>query len=169
MRRVAGKVARRLAIVALIASLGGAATGDAVRKPEAPGGGTAAQNKDGAEVKDLSGILEPIRTEHGLPALGAAVVTGKGLEAIGVVGVRKAGTDLAATAEDQWHLGSDTKAMTAFLIAALIEGGSSNGRRRSARCSRRSPPRPRPRSSGRSRSASFFRTTAGFRPTPPGG
>jgi CubicO group peptidase (beta-lactamase class C family) len=50
-------------------------------------------------------------------------VTGKGLEASGVVGVRKAGTEIAATADDKWHLGSDTKAMTAVLIAALVENG----------------------------------------------
>ena len=85
--------------------------------------GASVQKAAAVQVKDLSGILEPIRSKHGLPALGAAVVTGKGLEAIGVAGVRKAGTDIGATAEDQWHLGSDTKAMTAFLIAALIEEG----------------------------------------------
>lgn len=75
------------------------------------------------EIKDLRGILEPLRLEHGLPALGAAIVTGQGLEAIGVVGVRKAGTDVAATADDLWHLGSDTKAMTAYLMAGLVEQG----------------------------------------------
>lgn len=74
-------------------------------------------------VKDLGGILEPIRLKHGLPALGAALVTGEGLEAVGVAGVRKAGTDIPATAEDKWHLGSDTKAMTAYLVAALVERG----------------------------------------------
>jgi CubicO group peptidase (beta-lactamase class C family) len=69
------------------------------------------------------GLLEPIRQKHGLPALGAAVVKGEGLQAIGVVGVRKAGTDVPATAEDLWHLGSDTKAMTSWLIGALVEQG----------------------------------------------
>ena len=77
-----------------------------------------------AGTKDLGGILEPIRQKHGLPALGAAVVTGQGLQGIGVAGVRKAGTDVPATADDLWHLGSDTKAMTAFLIAALVEQGT---------------------------------------------
>jgi CubicO group peptidase (beta-lactamase class C family) len=58
-----------------------------------------------------------------VPALAGAVVTGKGLEAIGAVGVRKVGTDIAATVEDLWHIGSDTKAMTAALIGKLVEQG----------------------------------------------
>lgn len=71
----------------------------------------------------LSSLLDPIRQKHGLPALGGAIVTGKGLLSCGVVGVRKAGTEVAATLRDEWHLGSDTKAMTATLIAALVEQG----------------------------------------------
>jgi CubicO group peptidase (beta-lactamase class C family) len=83
----------------------------------------AVQNAGAGKIKDLRGSLEPIRLEHRLPALGAAVVTGQGLQGIGVAGVRKTGTDVPATADDLWHLGSDTKAMTAFLIAALVEQG----------------------------------------------
>jgi len=37
-----------------------------------------------------------------------------------VTGVRKAGTDVAATPADLWHLGSDTKAMTAAWIARIV-------------------------------------------------
>jgi CubicO group peptidase (beta-lactamase class C family) len=73
--------------------------------------------------KELKELLESIRQKHQLPALAGAIVTGKGLEAIGAVGVRKAGTDVAVTAEDLWHIGSDTKAMTAALIGRLVEQG----------------------------------------------
>jgi CubicO group peptidase (beta-lactamase class C family) len=38
-----------------------------------------------------------------------------------VTGVRKDGTSVAVTAGDKWHLGSDTKVMTACLLATLIE------------------------------------------------
>jgi CubicO group peptidase (beta-lactamase class C family) len=76
-----------------------------------------------AGEKDLAGLLGPIRQKHNVPALGGAIVTSNGLDAIGVVGVRKAGTEIAATADDKWHLGSDTKAMTAVLIATLVEQG----------------------------------------------
>ncbi len=68
-------------------------------------------------------MLEPIRATHQLPALAAAVVTSRGLMAIGATGVRRSGSDVRVTVEDQWHLGSDTKAMTATLIALLVERG----------------------------------------------
>jgi CubicO group peptidase (beta-lactamase class C family) len=68
-------------------------------------------------------LIEPIRLDHRLPALGAALVTSKGVEMSGVTGVRKTGADVTATINDQWHLGSDTKAMTAVIIATLVERG----------------------------------------------
>jgi len=76
-----------------------------------------------AGEKGLDEILGAVRQTHSVPALGAAIVTSKGLEAVGVVGLRKAGTEVAATADDKWHLGSDTKAMTACLVASLVERG----------------------------------------------
>ncbi len=68
-------------------------------------------------------ILEPIRKKHNLPAMAAALVTGQGLEIAGAVGLRKAAADVPATIDDLWHLGSDTKAMTATMIGALVEKG----------------------------------------------
>jgi len=56
-----------------------------------------------------------------VPALARAIVTTKELQTIGVVGVRKSGTDIPVTLEDKWHLISNTKAMTAMLIGALVE------------------------------------------------
>lgn len=70
------------------------------------------------EIVDL---LKPIRTQFGIPAMVAAVVTADGLQASAVVGVRKVGTDVAATLDDAWHLGSNTKAMNAMLAATLVE------------------------------------------------
>jgi CubicO group peptidase (beta-lactamase class C family) len=71
----------------------------------------------------INEVLESIRQKHQVPALAGAIVTGKGLVASGVVGVRKAGTEIQATVDDKWHLGSDTKAMTATLIGVLVEQG----------------------------------------------
>lgn len=72
----------------------------------------------------LAAALQPILEKHHLPALAGALVTGDGAVRIGVVGVRKAGTTVAATPDDLWHLGSDTKAMTAAVVARLVEQGS---------------------------------------------
>jgi CubicO group peptidase (beta-lactamase class C family) len=71
----------------------------------------------------VTGALDPIRQTHHLPGMAGAIVTSDGVEALGVAGVRKAGTDVVVMADDQWQLGSDTKAMTAVLIASLVERG----------------------------------------------
>ncbi|MEM8884453.1 MAG: serine hydrolase domain-containing protein [Planctomycetota bacterium] len=76
-----------------------------------------------AAPRDLSKLLEPIRKQHEVPALGGAIVKGGKLEAIGAVGVRKLGSDKAVTVDDLWHLGSCTKAMTATLLARAVERG----------------------------------------------
>lgn len=59
----------------------------------------------------------------GSPALAGGVSTRDGLIWSGVRGVRRAGSDDAATATDRWHLGSNTKAMTAAVFARLVEQG----------------------------------------------
>jgi len=79
--------------------------------------------QDSPGEKGINDILEPIRQKHKLPALTGAIVTSKDLNAIGAVGVRKTGIDIPVTLKDKWHLGSDTKAMTAMLIGALVEQG----------------------------------------------
>src|SRR5262249_6063016 len=53
----------------------------------------------------------------------AAVVDRDGVVAIGAVGRRRSDEEAALTAADEFHLGSDTKAMTAFLAARLFERG----------------------------------------------
>jgi CubicO group peptidase (beta-lactamase class C family) len=73
--------------------------------------------------ENLNALLEPILKKYDLPALAGAIVTSKGLSAVGAVGVRKYGTDTPVTVNDQFHLGSDTKAMTATLLATLVEEG----------------------------------------------
>lgn len=72
---------------------------------------------------DLAAMLEPVRLRHGLPALAAAVMRRGRLVSSGVTGVRALGTDVPATIQDRFHLGSDTKAMTALLVAMAIESG----------------------------------------------
>jgi CubicO group peptidase (beta-lactamase class C family) len=72
---------------------------------------------------EINELLAPVREKHQVPALAAAVVSSKGLVAVGAVGVRKLGDKTPVTVDDQFHLGSDTKAMTAALIAGLVEEG----------------------------------------------
>jgi CubicO group peptidase (beta-lactamase class C family) len=72
----------------------------------------------------VTDALTPIRQQYHVPAIAGAIVTSKGLDICGVVGVRKSGTGIAVSLDDQWHLGSDTKAMTATLVGRLVEQGS---------------------------------------------
>jgi CubicO group peptidase (beta-lactamase class C family) len=76
-----------------------------------------------ADDPKLEQLLESIVTKYGLPALAGGMVNVSGLQRAGVAGVRKAGARTQATLADLWHLGSDTKAMTASLVGMLVEEG----------------------------------------------
>jgi CubicO group peptidase (beta-lactamase class C family) len=67
--------------------------------------------------------LAAIARDERVPALGGAIVTRDGCEGVFVTGVRALGQEAAVTVDDAWHLGSCTKAMTATLIALLVERG----------------------------------------------
>lgn len=73
--------------------------------------------------KELAAILRTGRERHQIPAIAAAWVTSDGLQSCAVAGTRKKGSEIAATLNDKWHLGSDCKAMTAVLMARLVEKG----------------------------------------------
>ena len=73
--------------------------------------------------KSLDAMLEPYLAQYGLPSLAAAVVVDGEVIAVGAVGTRKAGVKIPVTVEDRFHLGSDTKAMTALLAAIFVEAG----------------------------------------------
>jgi CubicO group peptidase (beta-lactamase class C family) len=53
----------------------------------------------------------------------AAIVEGGRITAIGATGVRCRGHEQRITADDLFHIGSDTKSMTATLIAIFVEEG----------------------------------------------
>lgn len=69
----------------------------------------------------INSLLAPVRDKHRLPGLVAAVVQDGKVVACGAVGTRKLGTDVPITVNDKIHLGSCTKAVTAAMIATLIE------------------------------------------------
>ena len=63
---------------------------------------------------DVTERIEAIRSKHALPSLAAAVITDKGV-------VARVTTGMATNGPILWHLGSDTKAMTAALVGRLVE------------------------------------------------
>ncbi len=72
---------------------------------------------------DLSDLLDQIRTERGLPALGGAIVTRDGLVGMAVVGDRRSGSGPPVTPDDRWHIGSNLKAITAALAGVAVTRG----------------------------------------------
>ncbi|HZA65408.1 MAG TPA: serine hydrolase domain-containing protein [Geminicoccaceae bacterium] len=76
-----------------------------------------------AEHLKLDEYLETVRAQYMLPALAAAVVKDGEVIAAGAVGTRVYGADIPVTIDDRFHLGSDTKAMTATLAGMMVEEG----------------------------------------------
>jgi len=76
-----------------------------------------------AGPRTLADDLETIRAKLKLPALAVAAWRDGKLLDIAAVGVRKEGDATKVTTKDEWHLGSNTKAMTATLIAIYVDRG----------------------------------------------
>ncbi|MCL1920293.1 MAG: beta-lactamase family protein [Kiritimatiellaeota bacterium] len=77
-------------------------------------GGAGAQTA--AASAQVHARVAALREKYALPSLAAAVVSDQGLQAWGMTGVD---TNSAVL----WHLGSNTKAMTASLVGLLVEQG----------------------------------------------
>lgn len=69
------------------------------------------------------GLLDQARIDAASPAMGAVLVNRDGVVWTGVSGVRRTGGSDPVVLDDRWHLGSNTKAMTALLYARLVEAG----------------------------------------------
>ena len=71
----------------------------------------------------LDETLQPYLGRYGLPALAVAVAKNGEIVAAGAVGTRRAGVEIPVSLDDRFHIGSDTKAMTALLASILAEEG----------------------------------------------
>lgn len=76
-----------------------------------------------AGIHELTAALEDIRATRDIPALAAALVDNDGVVDIAATGTRVRGGTEAVTTADPFHLGSNTKAMTATLAAMLVDDG----------------------------------------------
>lgn len=84
---------------------------------------TAAPPTDSKLNQQITDLMKQVQEQSNVPALVGAIVTSEGLHSFGVAGVRKRGETQPVTLGDLWHLGSNTKAMTATLVAKLVEQG----------------------------------------------
>lgn len=76
---------------------------------------------DAPAPADVSTQLADLVAKHDVPALAAVLIKGGVIRAEGVAGVRAMGSEVRATLDDRWHLGSCTKAMTATLAAIMVD------------------------------------------------
>jgi D-alanyl-D-alanine carboxypeptidase len=135
VKQVAHRSRRGSVVLAVLVLAGGIAVGGVGGAVEWEQGGVRGQGAPMPEAqpeapqplvveRDLTGLLEPLRVKAKLPALGAIVVKDGRVAAAGMTGVRKAGGEVPAELDDTFHLGSNTKAMTALLAARLVEQGT---------------------------------------------
>lgn len=74
-----------------------------------------------AQSFNMQAALVSIKNANNLPAMGCAVVGVTTPAKVWVTGVRKVGNPAVVQVTDHWHLGSDTKAMTAALVAMYVQ------------------------------------------------
>lgn len=75
------------------------------------------------EAKSLKPLLSEVIEKRKVPAIAALVLKNGSVETLETAGVRKIGSPILATKDDIWHLGSNTKAMTAVLAAVMVDAG----------------------------------------------
>lgn len=75
------------------------------------------------ESSELKSYLDQVVTDNKMPSLAAAIIDQNGTRHSAYAGVRKYGDTTVVTAQDLYHIGSCTKAMTSVLTAMLIDDG----------------------------------------------
>ena len=68
--------------------------------------------------------VEQIHEDYGLIALGAGVLEVGGEPVIAVAGTESSSSDTPVAKDAAWHIGSNTKALTALLYGRLVEQGA---------------------------------------------
>jgi len=78
---------------------------------------------DAARAADPGAALDAAMADTRVPAMGMAILGNGHISALAVRGVRVIGGHDRVAPDDPWHIGSDVKAMTAVLIAQLVDRG----------------------------------------------
>lgn len=80
-----------------------------------------ASNSKGEDINEIQEEVKKIISENGIPGVGI-IVTNKTSEImLHVDGVRDINSNILIEDSDKFHLGSNTKSMTAMLVAKLVE------------------------------------------------
>ena len=68
-------------------------------------------------------FADSIRIKYKIPELVFAVVSADTIIEFQALGVQRINTDFKAKPDDRFHIGSNTKAITSFISALLVEQG----------------------------------------------
>ncbi|MFW6181578.1 MAG: serine hydrolase [Spirochaetota bacterium] len=77
----------------------------------------------GQELHEIDARILGLIDRYGLPSMGAVVVTHGERSYLNALGLRSKGSNTAVTAGDAFHIGSNTKSMTAVLAAVTVQNG----------------------------------------------
>jgi CubicO group peptidase (beta-lactamase class C family) len=92
--------------------------------PTASAGVTcAAQEVPRSSTESLDAWIDSVRQQHNIPAMGAIVFRADAIVARGMAGVRRSNSPAPVEERDRFQLGSNTKAITATVLATLVEEG----------------------------------------------
>jgi len=76
-----------------------------------------------SSVESLDAWIDSVRRQHNIPAMGAIVFRAETVLARGIAGVRRSDSMTPVEVGDRFQLGSNTKAITATMLATLVEEG----------------------------------------------
>jgi CubicO group peptidase (beta-lactamase class C family) len=107
-------------LLALSSTLGASNAGASDSSPPTPTPALASQT---AAAVDLSAWLKTAMQGDTVPAMGALLIRHGRVTELAVNGIRAKGSNEAVQVDDVWHLGSNGKAMTATMVARLVERG----------------------------------------------
>lgn len=74
-------------------------------------------------AQSTAAFADSIRRKYNIPELSYAVVSSDTVLEMQALGVRKINTQLTASLSDRFRIGSNTKAITGFIAALLVQQG----------------------------------------------
>lgn len=110
-------------MLVLILMMGGCSSDSSVTSPEVDDEPEIPPMEEPPALQDLSEIVESVRMDFNMPAMGAAIVSLEKGITIGVSGERRFGSGTSVEDNDHWSWGSNTKAITGLVTAKAIDMG----------------------------------------------
>ncbi|PWV51671.1 serine hydrolase [Chitinophaga sp. S165] len=71
--------------------------------------------------QNIRSFADSVRQQYNVPELAFAVISSDSVLECHTLGIKRANTDYAAQQGDRFHIGSNTKAITAFIAALLVQ------------------------------------------------